>query len=176
MNTRCGFLHVRWLFWKGEGGPPLFPCPFLAEVSPFTNPHRGNISISSPSTIKHRLLALAPERETFPPPLSLPSKLLSRWMLVALPCLFPSPVPARGKQREAEGTEGEDSSGQPHGAGRCDPGVLSTTEVLNSFCLRDPSCPRFSPSAPHLRLPSAPHWGLPQPYLGVPLSPTLGSP
>lgn len=76
--------------------------PFLAEVCPFTNPHKGNISISSPSTINPRqtpLLALAPERETFPPPLSLPSKLLSRWMLVALPCLFPSPVPARGEQR-----------------------------------------------------------------------------
>lgn len=114
VNTRCGFLDVGFFLEGGRGGLPLFLCPlfsplpsFLAEVSPFTNPHTGNISISSLSTINHRQNpppALAPERETFPPPRSLPKQAALQMDGSPLSIPFASllPVPARGKEEGRE--------------------------------------------------------------------------
>lgn len=193
--------EVFFFFLEGEegGGLPLFPCPlfspllsFLAEVSPFTNPHAGNISISSLSTINHRqtpLLLWHQSVRRFPHRSPSPSKLLSRWM--ALSCLFPSPLRSLSRQEGRRGAESTGAFWEQDRAGHFDPQQLTTTQVFNSLpggpSSSQPPCPDLpqagrSPSAPQPAL-APQHGGGPPPPLalpthgaGSPLSPTLETP
>lgn len=132
--SRCGV--VFWVFLEGgeEGRLPLFPCPlfslsfFLGRGFPIYKPSRREHFNFKPQYNQPQAKpppALAPERETFPPPLSLPKQAAlqmdARGSPFSTPFASSLPVPARGKEGGAERRGIFWAGGEQDRAGRFDP-------------------------------------------------------
>lgn len=143
----------------------LSPLPsFLEEVSPFTNPHAGNISISSLSTINHRQTPLLLWHQSVrhsPHRSPSPGKLLSRWMLGALPRLFSSLLSSLSRWEGRRGTECRGIFWAGRNRTEEDALIPSSSTLKSSTpCLghlplpEHPALTAQSPSAPHRPLTS----------------------